>query len=115
MRNIYLVFITVILFVGCGQKERTNELNNSEALPNEVEQTANKNDMMQTNEEIAEHLASIANDVPNVHDEAAIVAGPFTVVAVGIGDLQEDDHRDNYHFSCISAYQHASYARSDLF
>lgn len=112
MRYIYLVFIMVILFVGCSQKKRTKELNNSEAPPNEVEQTANKNDMMQTNEEIAEHLASIANDVPNVHDAAAIVAGPFTVVAVDIDDMTERERVGTIKYSVTEALQHDPYGRT---
>src|SRR5699024_4351974 len=112
MRENYLVFIMVILLVACDQEERTKEVNNSQALPNTVQQTANKNDMMQTNEEIAEHLASIANDVPNVHDAAAIVAGPFTVVAVDIDDMTERERVGTIKYSVTEALQHDPYGRT---
>src|SRR5699024_8162301 len=112
MRNIFLVFIMSILFVGCSQNEETNEPNNPESLPNEVEKTSNKNDMIQTNEEIAEHLATIANDVPNVHDAASIVAGPFTVVAIDIDDMTERERVGTVKYSVTEALQHDPYGRT---
>lgn len=112
MRYILLVFIMLILLVSCSQKEQTNDTSKKEAQPNEIEKTSNKNDMMETNKDIAEHLATIASDVPNVHDAAAIVAGSYTVVAIDIDDMTKRERVGTVKYSVTEALQHDPYGRT---
>src|SRR5690625_961094 len=46
-------------------------------------QNNNQNERL-TNEDIANHLATVSSEVPNVHDAIAIIIGPYAVVGIDI-------------------------------
>jgi YhcN/YlaJ family sporulation lipoprotein len=56
----------------------------------QVENPDSQEDTNLTNTEIANHLAEVASSVPEVNEASALVAGPYTVVAI---DVHEDIDR----------------------
>lgn len=110
MRYIILVFIMLIVLVSCSQQ--TDESNNANEQPHAIEKTTNKSDVMGSNSEIADHLATIASDVPNVHDASSLVAGPYAVVAIDIDDMTERERVGTTKYSVTEALQHDPYGRT---
>lgn len=111
MRYTILIFTMLITLISCSQ-QTDEESKSTDIQPNAIEKSGNKNDMMQTNKDIADHLATIANDVPNVHDAAALVAGPYAVVAVDIDDMTKRERIGTVKYSVTEALQHDPYGRT---
>lgn len=77
---------SLLLLTGCqsneekplaeqGSNDHVLQIENSD--PTEEKETA-------TNQEIAKHLAHVANSVPNVNEATAIIAGPYAVVGIDV-------------------------------
>ncbi|MEI3606761.1 YhcN/YlaJ family sporulation lipoprotein [Pseudogracilibacillus sp. SE30717A] len=106
-----LLFIGGIL-VGCN-------LNNSNSTPNTnpnknigVEQSSYEENYNLTNQEIASHLATLAIEVPDVNDAAAIVAGPYAVVGIDIDEATERQRVGTIKYSVNEALQHDPYGKT---
>src|SRR5699024_9153718 len=90
MKNIHyiLLFSCMMLFVvGCNKNSGTQNKTRDQQV--EVEQSSFQSDNIMNNNEIASHLATVASQVTDVHDAAAIVAGPYAVVAIDIDENVE--------------------------
>lgn len=87
---LFLVLCLVVLF-GCQNND--NAARDKAQSNNSFMQVENRNgteDTQLTNAEIAEHLANVASNVPEVNEASALVAGPYTIVAI---DVNEDIDR----------------------
>ncbi|WP_156857595.1 YhcN/YlaJ family sporulation lipoprotein [Oceanobacillus sp. AG] len=86
----FLILCLAALY-GCQGKDNAAQ---EETQPNnrfmQVENRNDTDDVQLTNTEIAEHLSNVANNVPGVNEASALVAGPYTVVAI---DVEEDMDR----------------------
>lgn len=110
MRHFILITVAIILCTGCNQlKQETNEQAQQQ---NVIEQTSNRDNHTLTNEQIASHLATIATEVPNVNDAAAIVAGPYAVVGIDIDEMTKRERVGTIKFSVGEALQHDPYGRT---
>lgn len=89
-RLIFITIITIVFITACTQEKQSNSNEIADYDGIRVEQTENNNGTNLDNNELADHLANIAADVPNVNDAVAIVVGPYTVVGI---DIQEDTER----------------------
>lgn len=80
-----------ILITGCQTSEDTAKLENQGENNRRFMQVSDPDDNeneKKSNTEIAEHLAEVASRVPEVNSASAIVAGPYTVVAIDVkGDI----------------------------
>ncbi|MCF3942556.1 YhcN/YlaJ family sporulation lipoprotein [Oceanobacillus alkalisoli] len=87
---VFLAFSLVTLF-GCQSND--NAARDDDQSTNRFMQVENRNETENTqltNTEIAEHLADVASNVPEVNEASAVVAGPYTIVAI---DVNEDIDR----------------------
>src|SRR5690625_7749064 len=78
----------------------------------DVQQIAEQKKTLKTNKEIATHLATVANDVPNVRDAIAIIAGPYTVVGDDIDGEIERDRVGTIKYSISEALQNDTYGKT---
>src|SRR5699024_9144546 len=78
LTRVVLCIGSFFLIVGCQQDNREQALDEQKADHRliQVENTDQENEQSVTNEEISDHLASIAKSVPDVNDAISIVAGP---------------------------------------
>lgn len=110
MRHFYLITVALIICVGCNQQKQESSRQTDQPIG--IEQTSNRDEHTLTNEQIASHLATIAVKVPNVNDAAAIVAGPYAVVAIDIDEMTERERVGTIKFSVGEALQHDPYGRT---
>ncbi len=110
IRHLFLSIFALILCVSCSQNEAEPK-NNMQQQTN-VEQTNYKDNHTLTNEQIADHLATIAAKVPDVNDAAAIVAGPYAVVGIDINEMTERERVGTIKYSVGEALQHDPYGRT---
>ncbi|QDP42140.1 YhcN/YlaJ family sporulation lipoprotein [Radiobacillus deserti] len=99
--------------VGCQQQ-------NEESLPQEE----NKNPTIQvkdsdpqqredlTNSEVANHLANVASEVPNVYHATAVVAGPYAVVGIDVDKDLDRSRVGTIKYSVTEALQHDPYGKN---
>src|SRR5699024_2457091 len=64
------------------------------------------------NKDIATHLANVASDVPNVHDAAAIVAGPYAVVGIDVDGTLDRSRVGTIKYTVSEALQHDPYGKT---
>lgn len=80
--NRQLLLIIFLLFItGC--QKSVNESVFPENQSENIMYTNTDGEQI-NNEQIANHLASIAKQVPNVNEATALIAGPYTVVGVDV-------------------------------
>lgn len=110
-RTICIVLAISTLLIGC---------NRNQALPNEgqrnenikVEQSSYENNQTLSNQEIASHLATLATEVPNVNDAAAVIAGPYAVVGIDIDQGTKRQQVGTIKYSVSEALQNDPYGRT---
>lgn len=102
------VICTFILFGCMNNKDERNAKGNDEPP---VEQTGNTTNF-QSNEDIANHLANIAQGVPDVNNAYAVVAGPYAVVGIDIDEDLERQRVGTIKFSVAEALQEDPYGKT---
>ncbi|MFC4556977.1 YhcN/YlaJ family sporulation lipoprotein [Virgibacillus kekensis] len=109
-----LSFMLLPIIVGC------QENNNEQSLPSEEEnnkfiQVEDSNPSKQkelSNQQIADHLANVASDVPNVNDAASFVAGPYAVVGIDVDKDLDRSRVGTIKFAVLEALQHDPYGKT---
>src|SRR5690625_7317626 len=64
------------------------------------------------NDQISNHLAGVANNVPNVNNATAIVAGPYAVVAIDVDKELDRSRVGTIEYSVSEALQHDPYGKT---
>src|SRR5690625_7179540 len=64
------------------------------------------------NDQISNHLAKVANQVPNVNNATAIVAGPYAVVAIDVDKELDRSRVGTIKYSVSEALQHDPYGKT---
>lgn len=77
----FLFIVFLLILMGC--QNSTDESVFPENQSENIMYTKTDEDQL-SNERIAKHLAAIANQVPNVNQATALIAGPYTVVGVDV-------------------------------
>lgn len=109
MRHFLLIIVMLVIFVGCSNQQ---EEKSKESQQNTIEPTHYQNQETLTNNEIATHLATVASQVPEVHDAAAVIAGPYAVVGIDIDENTERERVGTIKYSVTEALQHDTYGRT---
>src|SRR5699024_6230019 len=81
-----LLFVSLFLIAGCQQQDKENALpekGNSDQFSHVKNSDPNQKDSL-SNTQLADHLANVAGDVPNVKNATAVVAGPYAVVGIDV-------------------------------
>src|SRR5699024_3465294 len=62
--------------------------------------------------QLADHLANVAGDVPNVKDATAVVAGPYAVVGIDVDKDLDRSRVGTIKYSVTEALQHDPYGKT---
>lgn len=114
-RFILILFATSFLLISCNRQQALpdEQVQNNENIF--VKQSSyEERDTSLTNKEIAAHLATLALEVPNVNDAAAVVAGPYAVVGIDIDEATERQRVGTIKYSVSEALQHDPYGKTAI-
>ncbi|HLR80334.1 MAG TPA: YhcN/YlaJ family sporulation lipoprotein [Bacillota bacterium] len=114
LTRVVLCIGSFFLIVGCQQDNREQALDEQKADHRliQVENTDQENEQSVTNEEISDHLASIAKSVPDVNDAISIVAGPYAVVGIDVDKDLDRSRVGTIKYSVIEALQNDPYGKT---
>lgn len=106
-----LLILIGIMLASCNQNNATppKEQTNDKIL---VEQSSYEDNQNLNNQEIASHLATIATEVPDVRDAAAIIAGPYAVVGIDIDEATERQRVGTIKYSVNEALKKDPYGKT---
>jgi YhcN/YlaJ family sporulation lipoprotein len=113
-RLIILFLSCLLLVVGCQQKD-SNSLADKEQRNNQFVNVKNSDPRESPDlryNEMAQHLAELASDVPNVNDAAAVVAGPYAVVGIDVDKDLDRSRVGTIKYSVVEALQHDPYGKT---
>ncbi len=117
MMRLSLITITLFslfVFTACNQDNREEAITNEET-DRQFEQVKNSdpNQSQQlSNTEIADHLANIASDVPNVNDAVSVVAGPYAVVGIDVDKDLDRSRVGTIKYSVLEALYDDPYGKT---
>lgn len=116
IRSLTFLFLAgLLLIVGCQQQEETNLTNkNDEDQPIQVKNSDPKERENFSNQELAQHLANLASDVPNVNGASAMVAGPYAVVGIDVDKELDRSRVGTIKYAVTEALQHDPYGKSAI-
>ncbi|WP_249869904.1 YhcN/YlaJ family sporulation lipoprotein [Oceanobacillus saliphilus] len=109
-----LILAVVLIFTACGQQEET-PLAREQIETDRIERVKNSTPIERQNldnNQIANHLANLASGVPNVNDATAIVAGPYTVVAIDVDQNLDRSRVGTIKYSVTEALFHDPYGKT---
>ncbi|MEW9677853.1 YhcN/YlaJ family sporulation lipoprotein [Lentibacillus sp. L22] len=103
----------VIILAGCQQNGETSlpEKENGNQLTHVKNSQPVENDNL-TNSEIADHLADIANTVPNVNSASAVVAGPYAVVGIDVDKDLDRSRVGTIKYTVTEGLRHDPYGKT---
>lgn len=109
-----ILLVSVIIVAGCQQDEQENSLP-SEETDNQIIQVKDsdpreKNEL--NNEQIANHLANVASDVPEVNDAVSVVVGPYAVVGIDVDKELDRSRVGTIKYSVLEALRHDPYGKT---
>ncbi|MUK89570.1 YhcN/YlaJ family sporulation lipoprotein [Ornithinibacillus sp. L9] len=114
--RISVLVASIFLIVGCQQDDTENSLPTQEQDQDERIINVKNSDPREkrdlTNEQIADHLANVASDVPEVDDAVAIVAGPYAVVGIDVQQELDRSRVGTIKYSVLEALQHDPYGKT---
>ncbi|MFC4025429.1 YhcN/YlaJ family sporulation lipoprotein [Oceanobacillus longus] len=109
-----LILAVILTLTACGQEEET-PLAGEEKGSDRIVQVKNSDPTELEdldNEQIAKRLANLATDIPNVNDASAIVAGPYTVVAIDVDKDLDRSRVGTIKYSVTEALYHDPYGKT---
>jgi len=111
----FLVFCSLLL-LGCQQDENAKLGQDEQAQNNryqQVKQSSPQEENEQlSNTEIANHLTDVASSVPDVNQASAIVAGPYTVVAINVDEDIDRSQVGTIKYAVSEALYHDPYGKT---
>src|SRR5699024_3479513 len=108
-----LLYVSLFLIAGC-QQDKENALpekGNSDQFIHVKNSDPNQKDSL-SNTQLADHLANVAGDVPNVKDATAVVAGPYAVVGIDVDKDLDRSRVGTIKYSVTEALQHDPYGKT---
>lgn len=109
--RILLLGITTLYLAGCmNQNVQPDKTTSEEPL---FEQTSDQNES-KSNNDIANHLANIASEVPDVENAVAIVAGPYAVVGIDVDEKIDRQRVGTIKFSVNEALRDDPYGKTAI-
>ncbi|WP_047981389.1 YhcN/YlaJ family sporulation lipoprotein [Ornithinibacillus contaminans] len=111
-----IVVVSLLVLFGCQQNNEEHSLPSEKEDQNDriinVKNSAPREQRDLSNEDIADHLANIAGDVPQVNDAVAIVVGPYALVGIDVDKELDRSRVGTIKYSVLEALQHDPYGRT---
>ncbi len=118
LRQSIIIGASMLLFIsGCQQNNDNEEplANEDQEQSDRIIQVRDSDPVEQrelTNGEIADHLANVASEVPEVNDAASVVAGPYTVVGIDVDGELDRSRVGTVKYSVQEALYHDPYGKT---
>ncbi|HLR15077.1 MAG TPA: YhcN/YlaJ family sporulation lipoprotein [Bacillota bacterium] len=100
-----------IILMACKDNNNNQTLDTNK----QFQQVENSNPLPKedaSNNEIAAHLAQLANRVPDVNEATAIIAGPYAIVAIDVDETLERERVGTVKYSVSEALYKDPYGKS---
>jgi len=115
LRLSFILCISLILLIGCqsnanDQSKQTKKHDNQRVT--HVKQNQQDEDIYSSHKQMANHLANVANDVPQVNDAVAVVAGPYAVVGIDVDKDLDRTRVGSIKYSVAEALHHDPYGKT---
>jgi len=109
-----LCLFIILIFVACQQtgKEESEPNRENGDRYMQIENSQPNDNPPVENDQISNHLAKVANQVPNVNNATAIVAGPYAVVAIDVDKELDRSRVGTIKYSVSEALQHDPYGKT---
>ena len=111
----FLVFCSLLL-LGCQQDENAKLEQDEQVQNNRYQQVKQSSPQAEeenlSNTEIANHLTDVASRVPDVEQASAIVAGPYTVVAINVDEDIDRARVGTIKYAVSEALYHDPYGKT---
>ncbi|MEN1967010.1 YhcN/YlaJ family sporulation lipoprotein [Lentibacillus sp. N15] len=114
LRIFIFLISSIIILTGCQQQNDETSLPEKEH-GNQFTQVKNSHPVKQdnaSNKEIADHLADLASNVPNVNNAAAVVAGPYAVVGIDVDKDLDRSRVGTIKYSVTEGLRHDPYGKT---
>jgi YhcN/YlaJ family sporulation lipoprotein len=90
MKNVLTILFLILIIAGCGANEDAAQKDQDDRV--KVQNTTNEDVDRKESEEKSNHLAELAEGIPEVKDATAIVIGNFAVVGIDVNqDLERSE------------------------
>ena len=110
-----IFFMLFFVLIGCNPEESAeplNDQNQSNSPLRQVENSSLNEEKQLNNQDIANHLANIASQIPHVNDAHAVVAGPYAVVAIDVDEDLDRSRVGTIKYSVNEALYHDTYGKT---
>ncbi|WP_430786184.1 YhcN/YlaJ family sporulation lipoprotein [Virgibacillus flavescens] len=108
------ILVTCLFINGCQTNKEdvtiSEEKSNNRYLQVEDSEQPERKNL--SNQEIADHLASVASEVVNVNDATAVVAGSYTVVGIDVDKDLDRSRVGTIKYTVLEALQHDPYGKT---
>jgi|SRR5690625_1487093 len=116
LRRSIIITAVLIFMAGCQQTSEEEPLSNNDADSSDRIIHVKDSDPVEpqnlTNGEIANHLANVASEVPEVESAASVVAGPYTVVGIDVDKDLDRSRVGTIKYSVQEALYHDPYGKT---
>ncbi|WP_096270020.1 YhcN/YlaJ family sporulation lipoprotein [Paucisalibacillus globulus] len=111
-----ILALSFLLLMGCAQDNEEHSLPTEKENPDDriinVKNSAPREERDLSNEQIANHLAHVASEVPEVNDAVSIVVGPYAIVGIDVDKELDRSRVGTIKYSVLEALQHDPYGRT---
>ena len=115
MKRLFIFIIILLVWAtGCQQEaenDRLRDRTNDDPLI-KVRNNPSTNEGQFDNEELANHLAEVASNVPQVDGATAVVAGPYAVVGIDVDQELDRQRVGTIKYSVTEALQDDPYGKT---
>ena len=109
MRKTLYFCICLLLLASCSTKKNDNEANPKPTSNTKQYTTRNvtyKENTRKTEVTKADHLASIASNIPGVRDATAVVLGKYSIVGIDVGAKLDRTRVETIKYSVAESLKH---------
>lgn len=110
MKKIVVLSLSSLFLFACSQNNGNNNEQTNSSL--QVEQSSYEQNEALNNNEIANHLAELATEVPDVEDANAIIAGPYAIVAIDVDKDTKKQRVGTIKYSVSEALRNDPYGKT---
>ncbi|MCL6585828.1 MAG: YhcN/YlaJ family sporulation lipoprotein [Anoxybacillus sp.] len=111
MKRFYVLMVAFFLLTSCNIGEQRSP--NDESLVR-VKNTVNEKVQTKSGQQIAHHLADLANRVPNVEDATVLVVGKYAVVGIDVKDNIDRSRVGTVKYSVAESLQKDPYGANAI-
>ncbi|WP_407268135.1 YhcN/YlaJ family sporulation lipoprotein [Radiobacillus sp. PE A8.2] len=107
------ISLSAIVLISCQQQEeqQLSEQGNQDHTIHVKNSNPNTRESY-SNQEMAQHLANLAGDIPNVNGATAVVAGPYAVVGIDVDKELDRSRVGTIKYAVMEALQHDPYGKT---